>query len=310
MGNPIVKLKKRLNSVEKNLFNITLELNETKQTKNSYFARKKKQINKQYEKARIIFKEWSLLNIPKSFDEEMRQQIKRIKSLKFNPEKSVDYMDYKDNAKNSNTKERLTKETINDYTLGLDKGNKKYTKLIRTTQQVNVTEKEVDKAVAEGLKGPRSVFKAKKKLQNVLMRDALDKEYITVIDKNGNLRNYKIKSYAELVARTKMTDASTEAVLSTADGFGSDLVQVSSHNTNTKFDAQFEGKIYSLSGKDKEFPKATFLPPFHPRCIHTISVWFRDAHTPGQVEKASDFSKGKTEVHPTRKSHVPVSKRK
>jgi hypothetical protein len=309
MANSIAKLKKKLNSVEKKLFALSVEINQSEETSNFYWSQKQREAKKQYEKARVIFSEWSKINIPKVFDLSLRGQIKRIKDLKFKPPKTVNYVQFKDNNINKQSKAILTIDAISDYVIGLDSGLKKYNKLIRATQQTNITEKQLDESLTEGFQEKGSLYGASKRLQQELMKDVLDKKYIVIIDKNGKPRNYGVKSYADMVARTKFIDAQADATVNTAIGFGSDLVQVSSHNTLTPFDAQFEGKIFSLSGKDPDFPPATHLPAYHPNCIHTLSVYFRDAHTPEQVKKASDFSKGKTETHPTRQSHIPVSER-
>jgi hypothetical protein len=309
MGSEISKLKKQLDKIEKKLFSLALEINTTKEVSNFYYSKIQRKIYNEYEKARIIFSKWTILNIPTHYNEEIRKQVKRIKSLKFKPAKITNYAQIKKSQMSKRNKIVITEDAINDYLLGLDSGQKKYFKLVRSTQQLNITEKELNKSIAEGYQEKKSLYGARKNLQNVLMKDALDKKYITILDKNGKERNYNVKSYADLVARTKMRAASTNAVIDTAIGFGSDLIQVSSHNTTTPFDSQFEGKVYSLSGKDKEFPAASFLPPFHPNCLHSISVYFKEAHSKKEIKKISDFSKGKTEIHPTRKGHIPVSER-
>lgn len=55
-----------------------------------------------------------------------------------------------------------------------------------------------------------------------------------------------------------------------------DLVEVSSHNTDCDICKEFEGKVYSISGKHKEYPKLERKPPFHPGCRHYITPTSED----------------------------------
>lgn len=116
--------------------------------------------------------------------------------------------------------------------------------------------------------------------------------------------------YAELVARTKIIEASSQSVIATAVETGSDLVQISSHNTKTPLCAEYEGKIFSISGKDPDFPMLDAEPPFHPNCMHTMTITFREALArDGTLEKYVDFSNDRTGEHPTREGFIPVAER-
>jgi hypothetical protein len=303
------KLEKRLSVVEQNLFEISKTTATTKETSNLFWSRLLSQANREYEKARVIYAEWNKLNIPFFYDKNLRKQIKSIKEMKFKPPEMVSWIKFKDNNVNVQTKASIVSTSVSDYVIGLDSGQKKLNRLFRSTQQLNITENELNKSITDGFNEKRSFYGTKKRLQEVLLQDALDKKYIVVIDKNGKPINYKVTSYAETVARTKLTESQSAGTVNLATAVGSDLVQVSSHNTKTPFDAQFEGKVYSLSGTDPDFPPATFLPPFHPNCIHTITIYFKEAQPEKTLKEMSDFSKGKTETHPTRKSHVPITER-
>jgi hypothetical protein len=52
---------------------------------------------------------------------------------------------------------------------------------------------------------------------------------------------------------------------------GRDLVQWSSHPNSCPVCLPYNGNTYSLSGRDKQYPKATLLPPGHPRCKHVLT---------------------------------------
>ena len=93
-----------------------------------------------------------------------------------------------------------------------------------------------------------------------------DAQFITI---NG--RNYNLRSYADLVAKTRLRVVQTEAVLNSCKEFDSDLVQVSDHGTDCQICLEYEGNVYSLSGKSSAYPYLDSYPPWHPRCQHNIS---------------------------------------
>jgi hypothetical protein len=161
---------------------------------------------------------------------------------------------------------------------------------ISQTQQILLSEKQINNIVFDSFQktgttggGPinlgyqQDTRGAKVNLQKAFLEKTKNQEgYITVINKNGKPMKFSISDYADMVATTKIREAQTQGTVNLALQYGSDLVQVSSHNTETEFDAQFEGKVFSLSGNDPDFPEATYLPPFHPRCKHSITVIFRE----------------------------------
>lgn len=309
MNKEIDNLIKHMEVVEKELFLITVQLEQTSATTSIFYAVIERKVKKLYKEAFKIFEKWAMLNVPRAYNNEMKQQINRIKKMIFKP-KNILHYNKAHNTRISNRAKKITINTaISDFANGISKGLVKYKKLIMATRTTNRIQVDINNAIADDLKGPVSVFETKKKIQKALMKSALNKEYITIRDKNGKLRNYRINKYSDMVARTKITEVQTRATINTANGVGADLIQVSSHNTVTPFDQQFEGKVFSISGESKKFPPVTVLPPFHPNCIHRISVYFAEAHTNAEVDRISDFSQGRTEKHPTRTAHIPISQR-
>jgi hypothetical protein len=302
-------LLKRLDRAEKKLTDIANIIATTKETTKTFWNSLSRQSREAYEEARIVYADWNKSEIPYFYRENIRKQIKRIKALKFEPTNNVKYTTFINKRVNKRTVKDILEDSLTSFLDGTVRGEKKLNRLMGLTQQLNIAEKKLNITIAEGLAEKGTVRGAKLKLRNELLKDALDKEFITIINKNGKPINYKIDTYAEMVARTKITQAQSDGTVNLAKAYDSDLVQVSSHNTETAFDAQFEGKVFSLSGKDKDFPKAGFLPPFHPNCIHTLSIYFKEAHSNSENKAISDFSLNKTEIHPTRKSQIPISQR-
>jgi hypothetical protein len=97
------------------------------------------------------------------------------------------------------------------------------------------------------------------KIREKLMGQLGGEDFIEI---NG--RHYNIRDYAELVARTRMREAQTEAVKELARQFDNDLVQITTHDSPCSECAGYQGNIYSISG---DTPGRELLPeggpPWH-----------------------------------------------
>ena len=305
-----IKLSKKLTQVDKNLEKIIKEIAVTKETSSSFWIKINVAIRREYEKARKISATWTNSNIPETYAESLNEALQKIKAKKIEGVRKINYIDFISSDPSKQSMASLLAETNSTFATGFSSGQKTLIRLSRLTQQLNVSEKQLEKNIAEGFIEKGTIRGATKKIQESLLKKSLDGKIITVIDKNGVAEQWNIKKYSELVARTKLQETTTQAVVNSAQAVGGDLVQVSTHNTLTAYDAQFEGKIFSLSGSDPDFPPAIDLPPFHPNCLHTITVTFKQAlKRDGTLKKYEEFSKGNTSVHPFKKNFVPLSER-
>ena len=303
-------LLKRLEKVKNNIDKIIKEIAATSETSNVFWSAINVRLRKEYEAARNITRDWINKNVPDIYAEQLKDELVRIKNMRLPAPKRINYKDFAATHTFTQSSASLLSETLSTFAIGFNSGEKTLLRLASLTQQVNLSEKAVEKAITEGFIEKGSIYGSKKRLQKELLKKSLDGKYITVVNKNGKETQWQIKTYSELVAKTKLHEASTQGVIDSAMAVGGDLVQVSSHNTNTAYDAQFEGKIFSLSGSSKQFPVATDLPPFHPNCWHTISIVFRESLAQqGTLADYISFSNGESEIHPTRKSFIPLSKR-
>ena len=131
----------------------------------------------------------------------------------------------------------------------------------------------------------------------------LQREGVTAfVDKAG--RNWSLHTYASMVTRTTSRQAEVLAVL-TADP-EHDLYKISSHGTTCALCAPYEGRVYSKSGTDPDFPPlaAAFgkIDPagaddlsntwlnIHPNCLHVLMPWTAAGRTPEEIQKIKDFS--------------------
>jgi hypothetical protein len=112
-----------------------------------------------------------------------------------------------------------------------------------------------------------------KQIQDYLLGKLGGQDFIKI---NG--RNYNLKDYSELVARTRMREAQSEATKELAQQFDNDLVQFSKHDSPCEECGPLEGMIFSISGKDEEYPELTdeVTPPIHPRCEHNLNPTSRE----------------------------------
>lgn len=135
---------------------------------------------------------------------------------------------------------------------------------------------------------------------------ALRREGVTAfVDKAG--RHWSLHTYCAMVSRTTSRQAEVLAVL-TADP-EQDLYRISSHGTTCGICAPFEGRVYSKSGTNPDYPPlaaafgkqdpagpdtlANTWLNIHPNCLHALVPWTPAGRTPEEIQKIKDFSNPK-----------------
>lgn len=116
--------------------------------------------------------------------------------------------------------------------------------------------------------------------QRALNRFA-DQGISTFKDRAG--RNWDIASYAEMSTRTAIGQASIQGHLDRMQEQGRDLVIVSDHPEECQICRPWEGRILSISGKDKRYStvsEATSAGLFHPNCGHTVGAYIEGLSRP------------------------------
>lgn len=133
--------------------------------------------------------------------------------------------------------------------------------------------------------------------------EALRREGITAfIDKAG--RHWSLHTYGSMVLRTTSRQAEVLSVLTRDDNW--DLYKISSHGTTCALCAPLEGRVYSRSGNNPDFPPlaAAFgkMDPsgpdtlgnswlnIHPNCLHQLVRWMPMGRTAEEIQKIKDFS--------------------
>lgn len=100
-----------------------------------------------------------------------------------------------------------------------------------------------------------------------------------------------LDSYAGMVARSTTREAGNIARENQLVENGYDLVQFTEHYPTCALCAQFQGRVFSISGKDKRFPPlskafASGYRNIHPNCRHVLVAWLEEFQTPEEVEEA------------------------
>lgn len=147
----------------------------------------------------------------------------------------------------------------------------------------------------------QGVYKALPQFVETLRREGVT----AFIDKAG--RNWSLHTYCAMVSRTTSRQAEVLAVL-TADE-SQDLYEISSHSTTCKLCAPYEGRVYSKSGNDPDFPplaaafgKVDPLGPdtlantylnIHPNCLHVLIPWTDAGLSDQEIQQIKDFSNPK-----------------
>jgi hypothetical protein len=114
-------------------------------------------------------------------------------------------------------------------------------------------------------------------MKKKVIQQLLDQGQTAFKDKLG--RKWRLDTYAEMVARTITREAASVATINTCKEFGLDLVQVTTHYPTCHLCAPLQGKVFSLSGKDRRYPKYgenEARIPRHPNCRHSIHPYVRE----------------------------------
>lgn len=156
--------------------------------------------------------------------------------------------------------------------------------------------------------------------------ETLRREGVTAfVDKAG--RKWSLHTYCTMVSRTTSRQAEVLSVL-TADP-EHDLYRISSHGTTCAICAPFEGRVYSRSGTNPDYPPLaaafgkidsggpdtlvnTWLN-IHPNCLHAIYPYTEAGRTPEEIQQIKDFSnpaKNPFSVDPRTKKQIDAYRKK
>ena len=137
------------------------------------------------------------------------------------------------------------------------------------------------------------------------VRQLIQEGVTAFVDKAG--RSWSLHTYCTMVSRTTRRQAEVLAVLTTDPE--QDLYKISSHGTTCAICAPYEGRVYSRSGTDPDFPPlveafgkvdadgpdslANSWLNIHPNCLHVLLPWPPAGRSEEEIQKIKDFSNPK-----------------
>jgi len=89
-------------------------------------------------------------------------------------------------------------------------------------------------------------------------------------------RNWNMRSYAQMVARTTTMEAHLQGTANRLVEQGHDLIKVSTHGGACELCQPWQGKVLSVTGKTKGYPtleEAKAAGLFHPNCRHAYGLY-------------------------------------
>ena len=126
----------------------------------------------------------------------------------------------------------------------------------------------IDELMGDALRAGETRGYASKAVREDFRAKFGDAQFIRI---NG--RDYNLRKYADLVAKTRLRVVQSEAVKKSCEEYQNDLIQISDHGTDCRSNIcqPYEGNVYSISGQDTKYPFLDAWPPFHPRCQHNAA---------------------------------------
>jgi hypothetical protein len=153
--------------------------------------------------------------------------------------------------------------------------------ILRTTQQLGVSEKDINKVLVGG------VIEGKPREAIRQLGDEMRQVHGDTVEING--KNYDVEKYAELVARTRTREATVTARHDRLSELGLDLVMIIGR-LSTNFCSAFLNQVFSLSGTSDKYPSYASLPgggpPFHPNCSKSTRPFVEELASEKQLATA------------------------
>ncbi|MCW2278729.1 phage minor capsid protein [Heliophilum fasciatum] len=195
-----------------------------------------------------------------------------------------------------NSVEALINDTYGDLLLATKNTDRKVKQLVRSVVSDTIRTRAIEQQGRRTLTSEIAGKLAAKGLSERLQREA----WVGIVDVAG--RRWQLSTYAEMVVRTKLTQAHIEGVRTETLERGVDLAVVSSHGA-TDACRVFEGMVVSINGQTPGFPTYQQLRDsgkiFHPNCKHHISP-IRDLSLlpPSLRKKAEDAARTMAKNYP------------
>ncbi|HUX56754.1 MAG TPA: hypothetical protein VMV77_07265 [Bacteroidales bacterium] len=236
----------------------------------------RRDIKLEVQKLNLRSMQWSKVAIPEAYNQ----------SKKFNGEIYSEYKVKQNPNYNTDTHQKTIDKAINETENILIKANLSiipqvniYLKLIKDAsgllvradlQELGTMDAEmINEIVMEGLGEQMTLKKISGEVERYLRMKLKVGDLINI---NG--KNYNMKKYSKMVARTQMRITQSVATRNLAKQFNNDLVAWSKHVQAEPDDlcVPYAGNVYSWSGNSTKYAKIPAIPPTHPNCEHYLNA--------------------------------------
>lgn len=235
---------------------ILLTINQKKAKGNSTFYQRSllTQINGFLKELNKEVRVWSSRNIPKFYEEKLRELNEYVR------DNDIPVIQTSFSKIHKPAIETIVSNFNNDLT---DANNFVGRKINDKFKEIGLETTAEKFAVGMGVKEQK----------NLIIEELLKNGIIGFTDKAG--RNWQVDSYAAMVANTTYAEAVNRATVNQLTAWDIDLVKVSENQSACPVCAVYEGRVFSISGKDKRFPALNVAYKgdnlnLHPNCYHTL----------------------------------------
>ena len=301
------KISDQLKKISNNIKNIYYKAIFTQTSSNTYWNGIRRLIDIEYAKIGQVFKGWAKNEIPAVFRRSIYDMNKKVKTVAAKIEATAEKTatTLRKTQASRQLMDALYKDAVGSMNSAIATGRNNMHRITRQTQQTLIQEGSIDLQIADSYTENLDLRAAVKTLAGNLASSMLEGQQFV----QAGRYKYTAQYYAEMVGRVKFHEAQSYAARMTAANYNTDLIQISSHNTTTPLCQDYEGKIFSISGKDNRFPFLDQSPPFHPNCLHEFPVFEEALKLEGSYDSFSAFSKGKIDRPPYPSGYTPIKQR-
>lgn len=136
-----------------------------------------------------------------------------------------------------------------------------------------------------------------KQMQRNLVQTLENKGVAAIEYMRGGKKCYmSLDAYAELVARSTVHEARNTANINLGVRIGNDLVKMSSHFGSCPICAPYEGRVFSVSGTNPNYPALYDTPwssayqNFHPHCRHILTQYIEELQSGEDIQNMRKYS--------------------
>lgn len=239
---------------------ITAELSQADLTNPSRRRSQQKQIEQIISRADQNIKDWISIEVPSQYEQGMFDTLSDLNKRGDEVAIKQSFATFHEQAIQA-----IAQDMYANASEGLSGVSRSVSRVVSASARESVLEQ-----IAKGSIKGDSMRKIKKSVAGILESEGLS----AITDKRG--RSWDLLRYAEMLSRTKLTQAHNSGVANRMVESGYDLVIVSNHSGSCRLCAPFEGKVLSVSGRQRGYisvNEAERNGLFHPNCRHVFSPY-------------------------------------